>query len=281
MGLSKRMGAEIANVVSFLGLGTSLFTIILGLVYVWYHPPSFKLMWDECGWTDPDEYTLWVDCNASWTSSWGLTGLPKFVPLLMGITGSVMHRPVLLQVMGFPKNFLQYGIWLIVQGIFANFGYDGKLGVINGWLSIFLGFTCVVCQVFGLKTDRMLELTGESALNCANTKAADSNENADEDVKDHTALAIISCFFFPPTGIFALLASRQAAAANKSGDRLAARKSRGRAITLMQFSLALGVIVIGSSTIISVTNGKVAPPAAVEDYEDYDFGDDDGDGDVA
>ena len=71
------------------------------------------------------------------------------------------------KVVGFPKNFLQHGIFLhtphfathaastcgdtmlrIIQAFFANIGYCGKLGVATGFVSIAVGHSFVIPETF-------------------------------------------------------------------------------------------------------------------------------------
>lgn len=39
----------------------------------------------------------------------GMVGIPVWVPFLIGLTGTMMVNPMVLQVVGFPRNFLQHG----------------------------------------------------------------------------------------------------------------------------------------------------------------------------
>ncbi|OLP91037.1 hypothetical protein AK812_SmicGene27315 [Symbiodinium microadriaticum] len=79
------------------GTLVSVMTVIIGLIYAWAKPPSFE----------------W------WQTSWGMTALPNYTALIIGIVGVAMYQPQ------------QYGIWLIVQGFVGDFGYCGKLGVVD------------------------------------------------------------------------------------------------------------------------------------------------------
>ncbi|CAE7730370.1 BIP5, partial [Symbiodinium pilosum] len=56
-------------------------TVIIGCIYISNKPPVLTWKWSECGWSNPDEYTLWVDCNDTWKSSWGMTALPNYMAL--------------------------------------------------------------------------------------------------------------------------------------------------------------------------------------------------------
>eukprot|EP00913_Durusdinium_trenchii_P003659 g3386.t1 len=94
------------NAIGFLGRGSSQFTLVIGVVYMWYHHPKFALKYSECGWSD-EAGSQWVDCNQEWASNFGMASLPFMTPLLVGLIGVFMYRPVLLQVQGFPRNFLQ------------------------------------------------------------------------------------------------------------------------------------------------------------------------------
>mmetsp|Transcript_87124 Transcript_87124/g.154194 ORF Transcript_87124/g.154194 Transcript_87124/m.154194 type:complete len:173 (-) Transcript_87124:95-613(-) len=152
------MSIAIGNVLANVCLFTSVMTTVIGLIYIYYNLPKFDLKWASCGFTDPDEYTSWVDCNQMWQNSWGVTALPAWTPLLMGVFGSMMKGPLLLQVVGFPKNFTQYGIFLIFQALFGDFGYCGKLGVMVGWLSIVTAVVCMVAGGYEIKSQRMVDL---------------------------------------------------------------------------------------------------------------------------
>ena len=61
------------------------------------------------GWQDPDEYTYWVDCNSKWAEGWGIFGVLTWIPLIFGAIGTMMVNPMVLEVVGFPRNFLQHG----------------------------------------------------------------------------------------------------------------------------------------------------------------------------
>lgn len=100
--------SDLGNVLGLLGLASSLFTTIIGIVYTWYHHPVLQLKWSECGWSDTAA-TKWVDCNSEWASNFGMAQLPSLVPLLMGIFGTFMYRPMLLQAMC--HAVLKYAAW--------------------------------------------------------------------------------------------------------------------------------------------------------------------------
>ncbi|CAJ1378130.1 unnamed protein product [Effrenium voratum] len=146
------------NLLAYASSATSAMTVIIGLIYMYWHFPSFNLKFDDCYFEDPDEYTYWVDCNSTWANDWGMVGIPVWVPFLIGLTGAMMVNPMVLQVVGFPRNFVQHGFFLIVQAMFANIGYCGKLGVTTGFVSIAIGVIDIVAAGFGIKSDRMKEL---------------------------------------------------------------------------------------------------------------------------
>ncbi|CAJ1337664.1 unnamed protein product [Effrenium voratum] len=150
--------ANIGNLLAYASSATSAMTVIIGLIYMYWHFPSFNLKFDDCYFEDPDEYTYWVDCNSTWANDWGMVGIPVWVPFLIGLTGAMMVNPMVLQVVGFPRNFVQHGFFLIVQAMFANIGYCGKLGVTTGFVSIAIGVIDIVAAGFGIKSDRMKEL---------------------------------------------------------------------------------------------------------------------------
>mmetsp|Transcript_17519 Transcript_17519/g.32963 ORF Transcript_17519/g.32963 Transcript_17519/m.32963 type:complete len:219 (-) Transcript_17519:120-776(-) len=140
------------------GTFLSVLTVIIGLIYAAAKPPTLKFKWSECGWTNPDEYTLWVDCNQQWQSSWGMTALPNYTPLILGIIGVAMWEPSSMEVFGFPRNFWQYGIFLILQGFVGDFGYCSKFGVVVGYLSCILGGICFVAAFFEVFSRRMRDI---------------------------------------------------------------------------------------------------------------------------
>lgn len=137
---------------------SSVVTVLIGLIYAYWHFPSLSLKFSDCYFESPNQYTPWVDCNNDWATEWGMVGVPTWVPLILGLTGAMMANPSILQVVGFPRNFLQHGIFLIVQAMFANIGYCGKLGVATGFCSIALGVIDIVAYCFGIRSDRMKEL---------------------------------------------------------------------------------------------------------------------------
>ncbi|CAK9040539.1 Luminal-binding protein 5 [Durusdinium trenchii] len=124
----------------------------------YWHFPTLSLKFSECHFEDPDEYTYWVDCNDAWAKDWGMVGVPNWVPLIVGLVGTMMVNPYILQVVGFPRNFLQHGIFLIVQAMFANIGYCGKIGVATGYASIAVGVIDIIASAFHIKSDRMKDL---------------------------------------------------------------------------------------------------------------------------
>eukprot|EP00440_Ansanella_granifera_P022192 gb/GFBE01024109.1/.p1 GENE.gb/GFBE01024109.1/~~gb/GFBE01024109.1/.p1 ORF type:complete len:175 (+),score=43.02 gb/GFBE01024109.1/:1-525(+) len=173
--------AFIGDVLAYAGTVTSVFSLIIGIIFLAKKFPSFDLKFSTCYFEDPDEYTYWVDCNSKWSSNWGMVGIVVWVPFLMGLFGTFMLRPMLLEVVGFPRNFLQYGLWLIIQAMFGNMGYCGKLGVICGFASIALGLVCIVAAAFGIKSHRMeqMEKLRKQRYAGAYSSQEDSNEESD------------------------------------------------------------------------------------------------------
>eukprot|EP00438_Fugacium_kawagutii_P002840 Skav214126 [mRNA] locus=scaffold1185:617180:621786:- [translate_table: standard] len=113
LGVHKMTGAPHAgpcmpgNLLAIIGSCTSFLTVLIGLIYVYNKPPSFDYVWSDCGWTFPDKSS--TDCNMAWQSNWGVIGVLRYTPLIFGIFGSAMFQPGMMQVVGFPRNFLQYG----------------------------------------------------------------------------------------------------------------------------------------------------------------------------
>ncbi|CAK9106260.1 unnamed protein product [Durusdinium trenchii] len=87
-----------------------------------------------------------------------MVGIPNWVPFYVGLAGAMMVNPFILQVVGFPRNFLQHGIFLIIQALFANIGYCGKIGVAAGYFSIAVGVLDLIASAFHIKSDRMKDL---------------------------------------------------------------------------------------------------------------------------
>lgn len=165
LGSGKMTGAPTAgpcmpgNLLAILGTITSALTVLIGLIYVYNKPPSFEYVWSDCTWTFPDKES--TDCNMKWQSNWGVMCVLKYTPLIFGILGSAMFQPGMMQVVGFPRNFLQYGLFLWLQGFYGDMGYCGKLGVIVGFLSCIVGTICLVASLFDLKSSRMMRLQEE------------------------------------------------------------------------------------------------------------------------
>jgi len=136
-----------------------MLTVIIGLIYLYNKPPSFSYSWSDCTWTFPTKDS--TDCNQLWQINWGMTAVPNYTPLIFGALGSMMFQPGMMQVVGFPRNFLQYGLFLWVQGFYGDMGYCGKLGVILGFLSCAIGTICFVAACFDLKSSRMMRLEEE------------------------------------------------------------------------------------------------------------------------
>ncbi|CAK9116881.1 unnamed protein product [Durusdinium trenchii] len=268
------------NAIGFLGRGSSQFTLVIGVVYMWYHHPKFALKYSECGWSD-EAGSQWVDCNQEWASNFGMASLPFMTPLLVGLIGVFMYRPVLLQVQGFPRNFLQYGIWLVFQGIFANFGYCGKLGVMNGYFSVFVGILAFIGQITGLETDRMLKLKGSKVIDCVGDDPDPSRSMEDmSKIQDYYPWTLISALFCPIFGGMGVYHSYNVQKLKKKKDLNAARLSSARAAKWGLWAIMVGMVILGSATIIGLTNGRVAPqPIEEDDGDDYGYGDvgDDGD----
>eukprot|EP00440_Ansanella_granifera_P025970 gb/GFBE01028196.1/.p1 GENE.gb/GFBE01028196.1/~~gb/GFBE01028196.1/.p1 ORF type:complete len:167 (+),score=42.73 gb/GFBE01028196.1/:1-501(+) len=148
------------NLIQYVGVFSSVLTFVLGIIHIYVKPPSFKLHFKSCGWAD-DDMTTWVDCNSEWQNNWGLTAVPGWCPLFVGAFGAMMLRPGIMQVCGFPRNFLQYGFWLIFQAFFSDFGYGGKIGVVTGWIAICTAIVSFVAAGLHIKSTRMLELEAE------------------------------------------------------------------------------------------------------------------------
>eukprot|EP00933_Yihiella_yeosuensis_P064944 TRINITY_DN6850_c0_g2_i1.p1 TRINITY_DN6850_c0_g2~~TRINITY_DN6850_c0_g2_i1.p1 ORF type:complete len:180 (+),score=43.52 TRINITY_DN6850_c0_g2_i1:45-584(+) len=153
----------LGNLVTYAGTVTSVATIVIGLIYLYNKPPSFPLKWD-CPWKNPDEYTYWVDCNQQWSTSWGMVGLPKWCALLVGIGGTAMVSPGALEVVGFPKNCIQYACFLVFQAFFANFGFCGKIGVAVGYVSCAVALVALAAGAMDEKSDRMEYLEEQAEL---------------------------------------------------------------------------------------------------------------------
>ncbi|CAK9009233.1 unnamed protein product [Durusdinium trenchii] len=147
------------NLLSICGTITSVLTIIIGLIYVANKPPKFIYYWNTCSWV-MDSATS-TDCNQLWQNNFGMTAVPKYTALIFGLIGTAMLQPLAMQVCGFPRNFVQYGLFLWLQGFYGDFGYCGKLGVWVGCLSCFVGTVCFIGAWFDLKSSRMLRLEEE------------------------------------------------------------------------------------------------------------------------
>eukprot|EP00930_Biecheleria_cincta_P036011 TRINITY_DN24729_c0_g1_i2.p1 TRINITY_DN24729_c0_g1~~TRINITY_DN24729_c0_g1_i2.p1 ORF type:complete len:188 (+),score=21.84 TRINITY_DN24729_c0_g1_i2:26-565(+) len=152
-------GSNIGNLLTYAGTATGAITIIEGLIYLYWKPPSFLLLWRTCYFEDPNDYTYWTDCNSQWAANWGFLSVQaRYQPLIWGIVAALIPCPGLLAVIGFPKNFFQYGIFLAIKGVFGDLGYCGKLGVANGFFSIGLGLVMMVAAAFHVKSTRMIQL---------------------------------------------------------------------------------------------------------------------------
>lgn len=171
------MGA-LGQGVALCGFATCIGTVILGVIYLaiaW--PEDIALRWSDCSWVPESKHlkdvTRWANCNTannyvqgqtSWSAFFSVIGILPAEPLIFGLFGSFMHRPCLLQVFGFPRNFLQYGMFMVLQALFGNFSYCGKLGVVMGYCSLAVACMSFVCQALGVKSDRMIRLSGSKRL---------------------------------------------------------------------------------------------------------------------
>jgi len=267
------------NFIGFLGRSSSQFTLIIGVVYWYYHHPKMHLKYSTCGWEDKAG-SQWVDCNQEWASNFGMASLPFMTPLIVGLFGIFMYRPMLLQVHGFPKNFLQYSLFLLFQGLFANFGFCGKLGVLNGWFSVFVGILALFGQVLGLETDRMLKLKGSKMIDCVPEDTDVSRSLSEDRIKDYYPWTVMSTVFCPILGGIGIYESYQVKKLKKKSDLEGARQASQNAAKWGLWAIMIGMVLIGSLTIIGVTNGRVAPqPVDDDDGDDgdYGYGGDDGD----
>mmetsp|Transcript_85768 Transcript_85768/g.136225 ORF Transcript_85768/g.136225 Transcript_85768/m.136225 type:complete len:175 (-) Transcript_85768:145-669(-) len=152
------MAVHLGNLLSYASCATSLVTVVIGFIYAYWHFPPISLLFSTCGWQDPDEYTYWVDCNSKWAEGWGIFGVLTWIPLIFGAIGTMMVNPMVLEVVGFPRNFLQHGFFLILQGMMGNIGFCGKLGVVTGFASLTVGFIDIIASAFHIKSDRMKDL---------------------------------------------------------------------------------------------------------------------------
>lgn len=179
-------------------------TILIGLIYLsiqW--PQDLVLRWGNCPWI-PDfskyegspqtAWKKWSDCNtannyvqgeSSWSSFFSVIGILPAESLILGTFGAFMHQPCLFQVFGFPRNFLQYGGFMVVQALFGNFSYLGRWGVLVGWLSLSVGLLAFVAQALGEKSDRMIRLSGSRRLrdHCDCTDTALISDDSDPEGK--------------------------------------------------------------------------------------------------
>jgi len=148
---------KFGNLLIILGCTISVLTVIMGLITLWYHPLIWTIKWSECGWQDTDAGS-WTDCNSTWQGNWSVMTIVPTTCLVIGAVGAAMLNPGLMEVVGFPKNFLQYGIFLAFQAIYAGLGYCGKVGVIVGILGLVLSVVCFVAAAMGEKSTRMEQL---------------------------------------------------------------------------------------------------------------------------
>mmetsp|Transcript_97593 Transcript_97593/g.119538 ORF Transcript_97593/g.119538 Transcript_97593/m.119538 type:complete len:174 (-) Transcript_97593:104-625(-) len=168
---------HLGNVLAAASCVTSLVTVVIGVIYAYWHFPPVTLMFSDCGWQNPDEYTFWVDCNNKWAQGWGIFGIVTWIPLIFGAVGTMMVNPTVLEVVGFPRNFVQHGLFLVLQGMMGNVGFCGKLGVVAGFASMGMGVVDMIAGVFHIKSDRMKQLQ--------RTKA-DYETHEDEDDEDES-----------------------------------------------------------------------------------------------
>mmetsp|Transcript_104274 Transcript_104274/g.324199 ORF Transcript_104274/g.324199 Transcript_104274/m.324199 type:complete len:168 (+) Transcript_104274:104-607(+) len=160
--------AAFARAASVLGFAASLGTVVVGLTYVWNKHPQVALRWSSCSFESGPQ---WVDCNQAWSQVFGLVGFTLWTPLLVGLAGVSLHKPMLARVWGSTPSFLQYGLFLVFQGFFGDFAYCGKLGVAVGAASCGAGALSLVAHCQGeaakdLGTRSVSGLTGESGSVC-------------------------------------------------------------------------------------------------------------------
>lgn len=258
------MKKALGNAIGFLGRMSSQFTLIIGVVYLYYHHPKLNLKYESCSFED-EPGAKWVDCNQEWASNFGLPALPNMTTLFVGLFGIFMYRPVLLQVQGFPKNFVQ-------------------LGVVNGFFSIFVAVLAFIAQVTGLEADRMLKIKGHKVVDCVADEQDVSRSLSEAAIKDYYPWTIMSVFFCPILGGMGVYESYQVKNLKKAKELDGARLASQNAAKWGLWAIMVGMVLIGSLTIIGVTN---LPPAVVasaddDDEDQYGYGDDDdGDGDDA
>eukprot|EP00928_Gymnodinium_smaydae_P000197 TRINITY_DN10071_c0_g1_i2.p2 TRINITY_DN10071_c0_g1~~TRINITY_DN10071_c0_g1_i2.p2 ORF type:complete len:175 (-),score=42.05 TRINITY_DN10071_c0_g1_i2:30-554(-) len=138
----------LSQLIAWNGLFVSVFTTIIGLIYIQQKGLKWKLEWSECGWENKGQYELWVDCNQNWTNSFGVVGMVFWFPLYIGLAGLYVQRAPLLKA-PFPRKFAHYGAFLVFNASYANFAYCGRLGIVCGaWSMLTAGF-CFLASFLG------------------------------------------------------------------------------------------------------------------------------------
>eukprot|EP00405_Crypthecodinium_cohnii_P009909 CAMPEP_0206428290 /NCGR_PEP_ID=MMETSP0324_2-20121206/5565_1 /ASSEMBLY_ACC=CAM_ASM_000836 /TAXON_ID=2866 /ORGANISM="Crypthecodinium cohnii, Strain Seligo" /LENGTH=300 /DNA_ID=CAMNT_0053893767 /DNA_START=169 /DNA_END=1071 /DNA_ORIENTATION=- len=109
-----------------------------------------RIRFEEC------ESLLEEDCNIIWQSFFTFdpeTLLDIWTPVILGLSGAVMHLPSLrhfsLLEWFLPHNYTHYSFFMVVAAFCGNIGYVGKLGIILGCATLLGAFLCLLTYFLG------------------------------------------------------------------------------------------------------------------------------------
>lgn len=110
---------------SYLGLISSVLSMVLGIVHVCnvrarIHWPEYRVI------DDVQKYT-WRMPLFTFTPD---IFLDVWTPFFFGLIGTMAHISNFAAVRRMTHDYIHYLVFLLIQGLFANIGYDGGLGII-------------------------------------------------------------------------------------------------------------------------------------------------------
>mmetsp|Transcript_105131 Transcript_105131/g.339066 ORF Transcript_105131/g.339066 Transcript_105131/m.339066 type:complete len:151 (-) Transcript_105131:16-468(-) len=139
-----------ASCASFMG---SLGTLLVGVVYVVKRAGDRRLpSFDKCGFMEPD-------CNKDWRKVFTLQPevlLDLWTPFVIGALGTCLHlkSPRLT----FVRDYLQYGLFMLLTALVADVGYLGQCGMLVAVLSVVATGLCIFAHVAGERTLKVLDV---------------------------------------------------------------------------------------------------------------------------
>eukprot|EP00420_Gonyaulax_spinifera_P038311 CAMPEP_0197886604 /NCGR_PEP_ID=MMETSP1439-20131203/16974_1 /TAXON_ID=66791 /ORGANISM="Gonyaulax spinifera, Strain CCMP409" /LENGTH=150 /DNA_ID=CAMNT_0043506411 /DNA_START=88 /DNA_END=540 /DNA_ORIENTATION=- len=139
------VAVDAGTIASCLCFICSLCTLALGVLFLVLTAHDLRLEFSDCGFLEED-------CNRAWRHVF--TFRPEIVfdlwtPIVIGTLGICIHLKSVK--FSWVANYVQYSLFMLVNALFANFGYCGQGGILLGALSLLAVVGCIVARLTGEK----------------------------------------------------------------------------------------------------------------------------------